>query len=1804
MANSDHQPALLQVSNNEVDVQLEAPHTQSSSGTLSQGELTPFPSESSPAPAKDSSETASTSHSRTNPPSTRPTLVQLGSGNSQSQTHHPPKKFNAVNINKKFLEQTSAAAAMATTSPSAANKSTSTISRPQSQTAHSHSRLVTTKLTGSPAPSTTAGPGWSRPTSTAPSSTGTNSPIGSSPLPSAAVALSAASAAPQLPHVGRVIQPQPRAAVLQTTNLPKESSKLLGKAAWGNVKPPSVAPIMTTEDFPTAAEVAQASTTRKSKQDDQKSTPEPTSAVKHKLEEEADTFRGVHLDPNAHHWDEMEEDNDDFLGGVIEFGDGRQYKVEATEPSGSPPPDHARLVSKEERFVDDFDRSWPKSKPSPTSSSREFSAPSPVLSNRATSLQSGQDHPHPHLFNERLNRLEPYSNHGPRSSQQSTFQNRRGSHNDGSTTPAEFRKGIQLLQKSAPGNGELPPRPSRGERMNGAPSRSGFPSRDGGPRRDHPPTSPRATRSDWGHHHEMAPSTSLQGREREERGRHSDMGPPPVPLHATRRTSQDSASGRRQLPPHLSPNLPLPRPLPSQESSSRFGPAVPTSPTSQQRIGQQYQAPPSPALSHTSIKSAFSSVLSPGSAAIALPGGVTADLNEVTKDLMQSAAQRAKQRKIEEEKEREAQKERARRKAAELEEKMKEKGEKEGRENEEREEEEKQVKEREKEAVAFIESAVDGAKPSLPSQGRRTSVDATSLPKNLPRRPPSLRGQQRQVSTEAGPATGAGVGTRRASFGIGTRAVPAVEGASPASQVDSWRTKANPLPPPPSKRPPHSAWTPSPTTAPAAPTTTLVGAPSALDHVADIVEGSMTDLEVVDFSNMGEFVGGGEGVKEVVEPEKNELLEVDSSDSSAKQEEAGLGGPSHNKPRPTASDFFEDKLITAGAPAKVAENVWRRRTSASVAVQADEERKEKEKVVVVKEETTLRVSSSAPVVSPTVSLPHAAHQQPRLRPHAEASMSALDDVMSRIKGAIDGMQADGVASKENRPPVGSPEPEQQQQQQQHHHQHYHHPASRAPYPPQPSTTAAKSTPRRERWQPAPTPLHLQQQQRAAEEKLEALREPLSTSTDPSYTPPSSSSSSPLPVHLPTTSRKVKPIPFKQISAFSRTPLPARFDLLSFDPPVRGMKGHDFTVNSVLFRLPYGNGFKANRIRISLPPGTKTGHHLGPRTVSLGPKYNIGGTGPGIGGNGGGGFGKGGNADGAISWRKSGSSATPATATNKVDEENERGTTASLSEKQKSDLEENMSDMNAKQENSTEKHQPLPQAQAQGESTTAAASSSVATRRQQPKMMPAGSAVAFIRDSRIDVVEADPKPLVNFIVTSELDDEPVIEVFSAVSTSSGSPEAEKGSKKRGDGTGAVPLSSNTSLSSSDGVVKAGMEFSSIQSSASSVGKLKAPETKPAEESTTMRSISATPSSSHQSTTSSSTPWGRTSLSVPIKDSGAARAPDPEHLKAVWSQPNKADLNPVNSLEGIADDLTSVPFSIQEVKSEDGETPPPTLPATTSRMSLHEVTKAFQKVPSSSPSNSSTTQSRNAISPPSSSNNHTPATRSPYPYSPMPPNAMRLPHSAYEQHYSPMLSHSPSPAVVYPHQLTSSPVPSRMPVNGHAHAPPMYQMPGWLPQNSTPGNPGAVMRPMMSPYPAHMMPYGTPSYGHPMGAMPAPQPQPPVGTSPGAAGRGRGVPMHMSPAMTHAHAHAHPGAPMYASSPVMMHMQPVPHQNHAVYMGVPPQPGATPAPGTPGRGQPRTDGSQPSNHPSQIATASQRHHHQPPTYNPPSFIRSTW
>lgn len=77
-------------------------------------------------------------------------------------------------------------------------------------------------------------------------------------------------------------------------------------------------------DFPTAAEVASGTSVaplyrshtkrpitvntsvRNAKLLDAKEAAESAAADKQARSVEADTFRGIHLDPNAHHWDEVE----------------------------------------------------------------------------------------------------------------------------------------------------------------------------------------------------------------------------------------------------------------------------------------------------------------------------------------------------------------------------------------------------------------------------------------------------------------------------------------------------------------------------------------------------------------------------------------------------------------------------------------------------------------------------------------------------------------------------------------------------------------------------------------------------------------------------------------------------------------------------------------------------------------------------------------------------------------------------------------------------------------------------------------------------------------------------------------------------------------------------------------------------------------------------------------------------------------------------------------------------------------------------------------------------------------------------------------------------------------------------------------------------------------------------------------------------------------------------------------------------------------------------------------------------------
>lgn len=260
---------------------------------------------------------------------------------------------------------------------------------------------------------------------------------------------------------------------------------------------------------------------------------------------------------------------------------------------------------------------------------------------------------------------------------------------------------------------------------------------------------------------------------------------------------------------------------------------------------------------------------------------------------------------------------------------------------------------------------------------------------------------------------------------------------------------------------------------------------------------------------------------------------------------------------------------------------------------------------------------------------------------------------------------------------------------------------------------------------------------------------------------------------------------------------------------------------------------------------------------------------------------------------------------------------------------------------------------------------------------------------------------------------------------------------------------------------------------------------------------------------------------------ARAPDPEHLKAVWSQASdKKSIPAVNSLKGIADDLTAVPFTLQEVKSEDGGTPPPAASAPPpSRMSASEVTRAFQTVPAGPGNSSSPMQPRNLpFAPPMSSpNNGHPGPRTPGAHLPQPAAApsMRPPFPGYP---SPMTSHSPSPTLMYSHH----------PPNGTPPHP--YGQPMWMPVSGhMPQQSPQMMRPQPSPSPYNpqLLPYPPAGAPSSMYAVPTSQPgaqNPPGHYVNGAHPRMALVSPVMAPATTVHH------MPMYAASPILVHAPP--------------------------------------------------------------------
>lgn len=106
---------------------------------------------------------------------------------------------------------------------------------------------------------------------------------------------------------------------------PRESSAT--RVPWGNVKPTATRVHVSTQDFPTAKEVMDAE--RRSEERAAAQAAEEAERQRAHARE-LDRFRGIEV-PSSHQWDAMDSDSDESLDDVVEFGDGKQYKISEVE---------------------------------------------------------------------------------------------------------------------------------------------------------------------------------------------------------------------------------------------------------------------------------------------------------------------------------------------------------------------------------------------------------------------------------------------------------------------------------------------------------------------------------------------------------------------------------------------------------------------------------------------------------------------------------------------------------------------------------------------------------------------------------------------------------------------------------------------------------------------------------------------------------------------------------------------------------------------------------------------------------------------------------------------------------------------------------------------------------------------------------------------------------------------------------------------------------------------------------------------------------------------------------------------------------------------------------------------------------------------------------------------------------------------------------------------------------------------------------------------------------------------------------
>ncbi|GAA6035028.1 hypothetical protein JCM8097_002150 [Rhodosporidiobolus ruineniae] len=667
------------------------------------------------------------------------------SGVEKKPTAAPPlqKKFqSSLAVNKKFLEK-AGEKAKPEVKPVATRLATPPIPTPSST---SHPRLFAGKLSSSASSSSSStganghhhpgGPSVSLSTSSAGGAGGAPAPAGwkkpVSPAPgSSSLASSGVSAPTPAGGAGGAVWGAPSRAAGPSLG-GYEGGRMgggMGGGGWGR----SGGVRDMASDFPTAAEAAHAKEARARAIAEQMQAREramaerAAAAAAHNahLLEELDAFRGVHLDPNAAHWDE---DEDDFLDTTIEFADGTQYKIvedpsapasaagadddELREPGPSElalrekplaPGEIVEPPKREERFGDDFDRSWPPRQP----------------------VSRPDGHPDArNLFNDRLGKFEPAAAAGPSVGGAGLRRSTSGLEPTSilSSRPAAPHQHHE--RRTSAHGGDVPPHMA-------PPSSSSArrPSITSPPRRRPSMTSPPTRNIPL----PGAPGGAGAGAGRRESfGEHKPAGAwgrrpsdgrlAPPHFAGAAGGAAGGGAGARPLPPHLQQRAEQhPHPLPPASLQQALSPpaAHPAtlSPPSQRAPLPSVQSPPT-------APSAVLSPLSPSAAPAAQLSPVV-DLEETHKREMHTAAERARKRREEEEQARKDQAERARKKAEDMAESMRKVEEEARREREEKEAEVRRAREEKEKEARKVEEAKKAAAAPAPAAPTPATVPAT-----------------------------------------------------------------------------------------------------------------------------------------------------------------------------------------------------------------------------------------------------------------------------------------------------------------------------------------------------------------------------------------------------------------------------------------------------------------------------------------------------------------------------------------------------------------------------------------------------------------------------------------------------------------------------------------------------------------------------------------------------------------------------------------------------------------------------------------------------------------------------------------------------------------------------------------------------------------------------------------------------------------------------------------------------------------------------------------------------------------------